>query len=244
MGVAPLSATARVSRSFRLSGNNFAPCSFERARTLDAAFAAAAVLVALLKLFDAAAFRTAVLAGFFAALNSWVMVLTLGLVRLRFEFFVTTFFILARITLLVLRATRVFDAGLLLLTRLRTLDEEAVLGARFDLAFALEAEAVFFVFAFVVFFDLLRAAIVNLSTRKLYRTRSKSMHEHCSKPVHEYCFSKRQVDFLPTRSPASSLRTPGASARRLICRLAQIRRKIKEEVNRRTQLSSRTVDLS
>jgi hypothetical protein len=87
-----------------------------------------------------------------------------------------------------LRATRVFDAGLLLLTRLRTLDGEAAFVVRFDLGFALEAAPVFFVFELVVFFDLLRATIVNLSTRKLSRTRYKSMHEHCSQSVHEYCF--------------------------------------------------------
>jgi len=92
---------------------------------------------------------------------------------------------LARLVLLVLRATRVFDAGLLLLTRVRTLDEEAPFGVRFDLGFALEAAPVFFVFELVVFFDLLRAAIVNLSTRKLLRTRSKPVHEHCYRSVHE-----------------------------------------------------------
>ena len=91
---------------------------------------AAAVLVALLRLFDAATFRLAALAGFFAAPDLRVMVLTLALVRFRFESFVAAFFILARLVLLVLLAllaTRVLDAGLLLLTRVRTLDEEAAL---------------------------------------------------------------------------------------------------------------------
>jgi hypothetical protein len=139
---------------------------------------------------------------------SWVIVLTLELVRFRFETFVTALFILARLVLLVLRATRVFDAGLLLLARFRTLDEAAPFGARFDLGFARGAAPVFLVFELVVFFDLLRAAIVNLSTRKLSRTRFKSLHEHCSRSVHEYCSSERQVDFCSTKSLASSLRTP------------------------------------
>ena len=136
------------------------------------------------------------------------LVLTFKLVRFRFESFVAAFFILARLVLLVLRATRVFDAGLLLLTRFRTLDEEAAFGARFDLGFALEAAPVFFVFELVVFLDLLRAAIVNLSTRKLSRTRSQSAHEYCPRSVHEYCSSEGQVDFSSTKSRASSPGTP------------------------------------
>jgi hypothetical protein len=99
------------------------------------------------------------------------MVLTLTPVRLRFESFAAVFFVLACAVLLVLRATRVFDAGLLLLTRLRTLDEVAALVVRFDLGFALDAAPVFFVFELVAFLDLLRATIVYLSTRKLSRTR-------------------------------------------------------------------------
>jgi hypothetical protein len=128
-----------------------------------------------------------------------------------------------------LRATCVFDAGLLLLTRLRTLDGEAALVVRFDLGFALEAAPVFFVFELVVFFDLLRATIVNLSTRKLSRTRYKSMHEHCSQSVHEYCFQNGELTFRREKPLASSPATPRDSARRLIGRLAQIRRKIKDE---------------
>jgi hypothetical protein len=107
-----------------------------------------------------------------------------------------------------LRATRVFDAGLLLLTRLRTLDGEAALVVRFDLGFALEAAPVFFVFELVVFFDLLRATIVNLSTRKLSRTRYKSMHEHCSQSVHEYCFQNGELTFRREKPLASSPATP------------------------------------
>jgi hypothetical protein len=165
----------------------------------------------LLRLFDAAAFRLAALAGLFAAADSWVMVLTFKLVRFRFESFVPAFFIVARLVLLVLlvlRATRVFDAGLLLLARFRTLDEEAAFGARFDLGFALEAAPIFLVFELVVFLDLLRAAIVNLSTRKLSRTRSQSAHEYCPRSVHEHCSSEGQVDFSSTKSRACSPGTP------------------------------------
>ncbi|HZZ23754.1 MAG TPA: hypothetical protein VFE60_14790 [Roseiarcus sp.] len=145
------------------------------------------------------------MAGLFAA----PVVLTLELIRFRFETLVTALFILARLVLVVLRASRGLDAGLLLLTRVRALDEEAPFGVRFDLGFALEAAPVFFFFELVVFFDLVRAAIVNLSTRKLSRTRSKSVHEHCSRSVHEYCSSERQVDFSSANSLASSPGTPG-----------------------------------
>ena len=98
----------------------------------------------------------------------------LELVRFRFESFVATVLVLARLVLLVLRAARVFDADLLFATRLRALDEEAPFVVRFDFGFAREAEPVFFVFELVVFLDLLRATIVNLSTRKLSRTRYRS----------------------------------------------------------------------
>jgi hypothetical protein len=93
----------------------------------------------------------------------------LGLVRFRLTSFVAAFFVLARTVLLVLRATRVLDAVLLLLARFRTLDEEAALVARFAFGFAVEAAAVFFLFGLVVFLDLLRATIIDLSTRKLSR---------------------------------------------------------------------------
>jgi len=56
---------------------------------------------------------------------------------------------------------------LLLLTRLRAVDEEAPFAVCFDLGFALEAAPVFFVFELVVFLDLLGATIIDLSTRKL-----------------------------------------------------------------------------
>ena len=92
--------------------------------------------------------------------------------------------------------------------RLRTPGEEAPFGLRFDLGFAREAAPVFFVFELVVFFDLLRAAIVNLSTRKLFRARTKFVHEHCSRSVHEYCSSERQVDLSSRKPLASSPGTP------------------------------------
>jgi hypothetical protein len=71
---------------------------------------------------------------------------------------------------MVFRAARALEAGLLLPARLRTLDEDASLERCFDAGFALEA-GLFFVFDFVVFFDLLRAAIVKLSTRDRSRIR-------------------------------------------------------------------------
>jgi len=119
--------------------------------------------MALFGLFDAAVFLAeAAFASLFAATRVRDAVPALGLFRFRFKGFATTFFIFARI---VLRATRALDAGFVLPTRLRTLDEDAPLEARFDAIFALETGPVFFVFDFVVFFALLRAAIVKLSTR-------------------------------------------------------------------------------
>jgi hypothetical protein len=125
----------------------------------------------LLGLFDAAAFREAALTGLLATADSCITALLLAPVRFRFASFAATFFVLARPVLLVLRATRVFDAVLLLLTRLRTLDEEAALVVRFALVFTVEAAPAFFVFGLVVFLDLLRATIINLSTRKLFPQR-------------------------------------------------------------------------
>ena len=67
---------------------------------------------------------------------------------------------------------------------------------RFALVFAVEAAPVFFVFELVVFLDLVRATIVNLSTRKLSRTRYRSAHEYCSKLVHEYYSRNGEVDIF------------------------------------------------
>jgi hypothetical protein len=159
------------------------------------------------------------------------MVLTLDLVRFRFESFVAAFFILARLVLLVLRATRVFDAGLLLLTRLRTLDEEAPFGVRFDVGFAREAAPVFFVFELVVFFDLLRATIVNLSTRKLFRTRYRSVHNTALDPCTNIPLQNGKLTFRAGNHLRLRQGHRVTSVQRLICRLAQIRRKIKEEDN-------------
>jgi hypothetical protein len=116
-----------------------------------------------------------------------------------------------------LRATRVFDAGLLLLTRLRTLDGEAALVVRFDLGFALEAAPVFFVFELAAFLDLLRATIVNLSTRKLSRTRYTPAHEHCRNSVHEYCFQNGELTFRREKPLASSPGTPSDSRSTVNC---------------------------
>ncbi|HWY82850.1 MAG TPA: hypothetical protein VNY10_13170 [Roseiarcus sp.] len=166
--------------------------------------AAAAALVVLLGLFDAATFREAALVGLLAAADPCVIDLPLGLVRFRFASFVAAFFALARTVLLVLRATRVFDAVLLLLARFRTLDEDAALVARFAFVFAVEAAPVFFVFELVVFLDLVRATIVNLSTRKLFRTRYRSAHEYYPKSVLE-CYSRNgEVTFRPGKPLASS----------------------------------------
>ena len=166
--------------------------------------AAAAVFAALLGLFDAATLREAALTGLLAAADSCITALLFEPVRFRFASFVAVFFVLARPVLLVLRATRVFAAVLLLLTRLRTLDEEAAFVVRFALVFAVAAALVFFVFGLVVFLDLLRATIINLSTRKLSRTRYTSAHEYYPKSVLE-CYSRNgELTFRPGKSLASS----------------------------------------
>ena len=140
-----------------------------RARTADAVLAALALLAALAGLFEAAAFLAeAAFASFFAATRARDAVAASEVFRFRLEGFATTFFIFARV---VLRAVRALAADLLLPTRLRTPDEDVSLETRFDAGFALEAGRVFLVFDFVVFFDLLRAAIVKLSTRDRSRTR-------------------------------------------------------------------------
>jgi hypothetical protein len=137
----------------------------------DARFAAAAVVVALFRLFDAATFRLAAPAGLFAALVPRVAFLTLALARFRLAAFVAALFTLGWTVLTVLRATRVLEADLPFAIRLRALDEVVTFFVCFDFGFALGAATVFFVFELVVFFDLLRANIANLSTRKLFRTR-------------------------------------------------------------------------
>jgi hypothetical protein len=173
-----LSAAARNSCTPRLSGGNLASCSFKRGRTIDAPFATLTLFVVFFRLFDAAAFRRAALVGLFATPGPRVVAPTLELPRFRFDNLVSTFFILARIVLLVLRATREFDAGLLFATRFRALDEDGPLEARFEVCFTRDADPVLFIFDLVGFFDLLRAAIVNLSTRERYRIRFKSAHEY------------------------------------------------------------------
>jgi hypothetical protein len=98
------SAAGRGSCALRVPVDNFDSCSFKCARAADVRFAAAAVVVALLRLFEAVTFRLAALARRFAAPDSWAAVLTLELVRVRFESFVAVVFALERLVLLVLRA--------------------------------------------------------------------------------------------------------------------------------------------
>jgi hypothetical protein len=189
-----------------------------------------AVLVALLMLLDTALREAA--AALFAPPKPCA-VPTLGLFRFRFETFVTSLFILARIVLPVLRATLVFDVGLLLPTRFRPPDEDTPLAVRFDVDFALDAGPVFFAFDLVVFFDLLRAAIVNLSTREHSRTHSQSTHEHSFQPhARTAALQNGKLVFCQRNHSRLRYRRPANSVRRLICRLAQIRRKIKEEDER------------
>jgi hypothetical protein len=110
------------------------------------------------------------------------------LLRFRFESFGISFFIFSRIAL---RAACTLDAGLLLPTRFRALGEDGAFRAGFDAAFALDAGPILFVFDFVVFFDLLRAAIGLLSTRDCPRTPWNPVRQHRS--------SKQQADFLSTK---------------------------------------------
>jgi hypothetical protein len=137
-----------------------------------------ALFVVFFTLFDADAFRRAASADLFAAPDPRVVAPTPELLRFRFDSLVPTFFTLARIVFLVLCATRAFDAGLLFPTRFRALDEGGPLEARFEVCFTRDAGPVLFIFELVGFFDLLRAAIVNLSTRKHYRIHFKSAHEY------------------------------------------------------------------
>jgi hypothetical protein len=145
--------------------------------------------LALLRLFDAATFLAGtVLAGLLAAPRARTATPTLEPFRFRFKGLATMLFIFART---VLRATRPPDPDLLLPTRFRTLDEDASLEVRFDAGFARAAGPVFFVFDFVVFFDL-RAAIATLSTRERLRTPS----TRAQTPL----FKKQLADFLSTKS--------------------------------------------
>lgn len=130
-----------------------------------------ALFVALVVLFAAAAFRGAALAGLFTTPEPRAVVPIPEAFRFRLASFVSTVFILARIVLLVPRATRVFDAGLLLPTCFRTRDDDATLEdgaleARFEAGLTRDRSPIFLVFELAGFFDFLRAAILNLSTRE------------------------------------------------------------------------------
>jgi len=184
--------------AFRLSfdfDRNFASTSFEVARSIDRALATLALLIALFRLFGAAVFLRAALTGLFAAPCARTAVPPAELLRFRFESFDISLFIFSRIAL---RTTRTLDAGLLLPSRFRAPDEGAF-ATRFLVDFALDAGPAFFVFDFVVFFDLLRAVIVRLSTRKSSRTRT-----HYRAPT-TTALQKQHADSLLTSPP----RTPG-----------------------------------
>jgi hypothetical protein len=151
------------------------------------------LLIALL--FDAAVFLRAALTGLFAVARARTAVPSAELLRFRFGSFNVLFFIFPRIAL---RATRPLDAGLLLPTRLRAPDEGAPPATRFVADFALDAGLTFFAFDFVVFFDLIRAAIARLSTCKGSRTRTRY---HAPTTT---AFQKQHADSVST----SPLRTP------------------------------------
>ena len=177
----------------RFSNANFASASFARAREIDAAALAAIPLFkALLRPFGAAVFLAeTALASRFAAPRVRDAVPATGPFRFRFEGFAPIFFIFAR---MVLRAAPALDAGFLLPTRLRTLEGDASLEVRFNAVFAPEVGPVFLVFDFIVFFDLLRAAIVKLSKRDHSRIRRTLMRKHGA--------PKRRPDCLPAITPS------------------------------------------
>jgi hypothetical protein len=85
------------------------------------------------------------------------------------------------------------------------------LEARFETGFALEAGPAFFVFELVAFFDFLRAAIANLSTREHFRIHLDAVHEYYSKFVHQTALQNGNLSFLPTKTRVSSLSTPSDS---------------------------------
>ncbi|HTZ66922.1 MAG TPA: hypothetical protein VMB83_05535 [Roseiarcus sp.] len=200
-----------------MSNANLASASFfARARAAEAALTGAAVFKALLGLFGVAVFLAeAAFASLFAAVRVRDTLAAPELFRFRFKGFATTLFIFARI---VFRPTLELGAGLALPTRLRTLDEP--LEERFGAVFGLEAGPVFLIFDLAGFFDFLRAAIVKLSTRDRARASA------CTNPALFKTASGLSVNGSRHVVPGR----PRTSTPRLICRLAQNRRKIKEEV--------------
>jgi hypothetical protein len=90
-----------------------------------------------------------------------------------------------------LRAARALAADLLLPTRVLAFAADGSLAARFDAAFALDAGPILFVFDFVVFFDLLRAAIGQLHARPFAHA--------LGIPCANTASSKQQADFLSTK---------------------------------------------
>jgi len=139
--------------------------SFKCALIVDEVVATPAVFVVFLGLF-APDFRCAVLT------DRFVTPVVPVLFRFRFRSFALLVFALTRAVFAVLGSTRDFDAGLPLPARFRGLDKDAALERRFGADFARDNGPVFFVFELVGFLGLLRATIVNLSTREHHRIRS------------------------------------------------------------------------
>jgi hypothetical protein len=139
---------------------------------IDRAFATLALLVVLFRFFDAAVFLRATLTGLFAAPRARTEVPPAELLRFRFGSFNVSFFNFSRIAL---RAARTLDAGLFLPTRFRVPDDDACFATRFVVDFARDADSTFFVRDFVVFFDLLRATMLD-SPRARVRARALINH--------------------------------------------------------------------
>jgi hypothetical protein len=176
---------------------------------------AAAAFKALLGLFGVAVFLAeAAFASLFAAVRVRDAVAAWEVFRFRFKDFAATVFILART---VFCPTLAWDSGLALPTRARTLG--APLEARFGAVFGPEAGPVFLIFDLVGFFDFLRAAIVKLSTR------DRAHSSACAHPSSSETASRLSA----SESRHLVQGRPRTSSPRLICRLAQNRRKIKEE---------------
>ena len=165
---------------------------------IDRALATLALLVALFRLFDAAVFLRAALTGLFAAPRARTAVPPAELLRFRFGSFNVSFLNFSRIAL---RATRTLEAGLFLPTRFRAPDEDACFATRFVVDFARGADSAFFVRDFVVFFDLLRAAMFD-SPRARVRARALTNHAPTT-TAHQ----KQHADAVLT-SPSKTWRLP------------------------------------
>ncbi|HXE23776.1 MAG TPA: hypothetical protein VN637_02685 [Roseiarcus sp.] len=172
--------------------------------------ATTALFAVFFRLF-AAALRWAALTGRFAAAETCRVAVAAELFRFRFRSLASAAFVLARAGLPVLRATcrtaRAVDAGLLFATRLRALDDDALAG-RFEVGFTRDAAPVFFVLELVGFFDFLRAAIVNLSTREHRRIRSNSRaRTHLQDPRANTALQEGKLTLCRRNHPRPDLRT-------------------------------------